>query len=123
MITSKIKELAATKAKMADLEKSIAAQLTKELAALPAQYGFASAEEFARAVLGSGGKAGKRGVTINPVGKKPRKARVEITDAMRAKVKELAEAGKTGAEIATAVGISIPSVQNVKKALGIVAKK
>ncbi|MEY2877835.1 MAG: hypothetical protein RLZZ15_215 [Verrucomicrobiota bacterium] len=123
MITSKIKELAATKAKMADLEKSIAAQLTKELAALPAQYGFASAEEFARAVLASGGKPGKRGVTMNPVGKKPRKARVEITDAMRAKVKELAEAGKTGAEIAAAVGISIPSVQNVKKALGIVAKK
>jgi hypothetical protein len=30
--------------------------------------------------------------------------------------------GKTGAQIAAAVGISLPSVQNIKKALGLVRK-
>jgi DNA-binding CsgD family transcriptional regulator len=39
---------------------------------------------------------------------------------VRAEVKKLFEAGQTGAEIANAVGISLPSVQNVKKALGLV---
>jgi hypothetical protein len=43
-----------------------------------------------------------------------------ITDETRAKVKALVEAGKTGAEIAAEVGISLPSVQNIKKALGLV---
>ena len=31
--------------------------------------------------------------------------------------------GKTGAEIAKAAGISLPSVQNIKKALGLVKKR
>ena len=41
----------------------------------------------------------------------------------RAKVKKLVEDGKTGAEIAKAAGISLPSVHNVKKSLGLVGKK
>jgi hypothetical protein len=39
---------------------------------------------------------------------------------MKLRVKELTEAGKTGPEIAAAVGISMPSVQNIKKAFGLV---
>ena len=46
-----------------------------------------------------------------------------LTDATRASVRELTEAGKTGKEIAATVGISLPSVQNIKKALGLVRKK
>ena len=42
-----------------------------------------------------------------------------ITAETKAKVKALTEAGKTGAEIAAAVGISVPSVQNIKKELGL----
>jgi hypothetical protein len=55
----------------------------------------------------------------------PRAKRTEITAAIRATVKNLVKAGKSGAEIAKAVGISSASVQNVKKALGLVktAKK
>jgi DNA-binding CsgD family transcriptional regulator len=37
-------------------------------------------------------------------------------------VKKLVKAGKSGSQIAKAVGISLPSVQNVKKALGLVKK-
>jgi len=35
-------------------------------------------------------------------------------------VKKLAKAGKTGSAIAEELGISLPSVQNIKKALGLV---
>lgn len=35
----------------------------------------------------------------------------------------MVDAGKTGAEIADVLGISVPSVQNIKKALGLVAKR
>ena len=38
----------------------------------------------------------------------------------KTEVKKLVEAKKTGAEIAKALGISLPSVQNIKKALGLV---
>jgi DNA invertase Pin-like site-specific DNA recombinase len=44
--------------------------------------------------------------------RKPRK-RAKITDETRAEVKKLAEAGKTGNEIAKALEISLPSVQNI----------
>jgi len=58
-----------------------------------------------------------------PESKGGRKPRVEITDEIRADIKKLVEAGKTGVEIAKAVGVSLPSVQNVKKALGLVGKR
>lgn len=49
--------------------------------------------------------------------------RAAITDAIRAQVRDLHRAGHTGAEIAKAVKISLPSVQNIKKALGLVRAK
>ncbi|MEO6874978.1 MAG: helix-turn-helix domain-containing protein [Opitutaceae bacterium] len=120
MVTNKIKLLETTKAKVAQLEKSIAAQLSKELAALPRKYGYKSYGDFLDAVRAVAGKglvaAGKK------VGTKRRK-RAIITAETKAKVKELAQAGKTGGEIARAVGISLPSVQNIKKELGLVKKR
>ena len=49
--------------------------------------------------------------------------RVKLPPEIEAQVKSLAEAGKTGNQIAAATGISLPSVQNLKKKLGLVAKK
>jgi DNA invertase Pin-like site-specific DNA recombinase len=130
MVPNKLKELEAARAKLASLEKSIAVELNKELAALPAQYGFSSAAEFAAAVTkAAGGRRGRKPgrkakVAAKPIaaGKKRRK-RAKITDATRAEVKKLVEAGKSGSEIARIVKISLPSVQNVKKALGLVKKR
>ncbi len=125
--------------------------MKSELAALPAQYGFASAADFAAAVTKAAGKprgrkpgnataavkpavavvvepaaavAGKHVAAAKPKApaKKKRRKRAVITDATKAEVKKLVEAGKSGGEIAKAVGISLPSVQNVKKALGLVKK-
>jgi DNA invertase Pin-like site-specific DNA recombinase len=126
MVTDKIKELDAARAKLASLEQSIADELSKELASLPAKYGFESANAFLAAVrAATGGRVARRGKGKGKAkgGKGKRRARAVITDETRAQVKKLVDAGKTGAEIAAELGISLPSVQNIKKALGLVKKR
>lgn len=126
MITAKLKELTATRAKLASLEQSIASELNAELAALPGRYGFSDASSFIAAVTAAtDGRRSRRGRPPGAGKKDPspkRRKRAKITDAMRAEVKKLVEAGKAGGAIAKAVGISLPSVQNIKKALGLVKK-
>jgi len=142
MVTDKLKELEAARAKLASLEQSIASELNKELASLPAKYGFASVEEFASAVRAASGarasapapkaaarrrgrpagSTAKKAAAAAPSGGKRRK-RAVITDETRTQVKKMVEGGKTGAEIAKNLGISLPSVQNIKKALGLVKER
>jgi hypothetical protein len=134
MVTDKLKELEAARAKLASLEQSLQSELGKELAQLPAKYGFASADEFIDAVrdaTGAGGRRARRGRRGRPpgaggaakAGGRGRRSRAVITDETRTQVKKMVEAGKTGSEIAKTVGISLPSVQNIKKALGLVKKR
>ena len=121
MIITKIRELEKAKAHAVSLEKSIAAQLTSELSELPAKYGFDNVKAFIKAVKAAGGGRKKRG--SKPVTKPNtavKRKRAKITDETRAELKTLVEAGKSGSEIAAALGISLPSVQNIKKALGLV---
>jgi len=118
MVTDKIKALAVSKAKVAELEKSIATELNRELAALPGKYGFDSLPAFFSAVRSASRGKLRGGRTVAAGGK--RRKRAVITADTKGKVKSLVEAGKTGAEIAKAVGISLPSVQNIKKDLGLV---
>jgi hypothetical protein len=122
MVTKQIKQLEAAKANLARLETAISRHLQKELAGLPRAYGFDSLKSFFRAITAAaGGKTKGRGPAKAPkAGGKKRRKRAVITDATRAAVKKLAEAGKSGAEISKEVGISLPSVQNIKKALGLV---
>jgi hypothetical protein len=126
MVTDKLKALEAARAKLASLEESIAGELSKELASLPARYGFQSVDDFVSAVSAAAGGKGRRGrkpgAAAGGPGKKRRKRSV-ITDETRAQVKKMVNDGKTGAEIAKAVGISLPSVQNIKKALGLVKER
>jgi DNA-binding CsgD family transcriptional regulator len=152
MVTDKIKELEAARAKLASLEQSIAEELNKELAGLPAKFGFGSTADFVNAVYsaaggsagsaggGSGASAGggngrrRRGrkpgrpagagaaAAKSSAGRKRRK-RAVITDETRAQVKKMVNDGKTGGEIAKSLGISLPSVQNIKKALGLVKNR
>jgi DNA invertase Pin-like site-specific DNA recombinase len=132
MVTDKLKELEAARAKLATLEQSIADELTKELSALPAKYGFASADEFLQAVgVATGGRRLRRGRRGRPAGSGRvagkgggrRRRRAVITDETRAQVKKMVNDGKTGAEVAAALKISLPSVQNIKKALGLVKSR
>jgi len=125
MVTKQIKELEATKAKMAVLEKSIAKRIRKELASLHTSYGFESLKEFIGALKKSSGPArgGRRGKPAKAAVKAKRRKRAVITDATRSAVKKLVASGKTGSQIAKALGISLPSVQNIKKALGLVKSR
>jgi len=125
MSNDTIKKIEEYKSRLAALEQ----ELYAELAQLPRRYGFANADEFIAAIRRSTGvKKGRKTAAAKPAkagkpakaAKGGRKARVKITPEIEAQVKELAEAGKTGAEIVKATGISLPSVQNLKKKLGLV---
>jgi len=99
MVTDKLKELEAAKAKMADLVKAVEAERNKELKTLPEKYGFDNVGDFINALrAAAGGRTGKRGTK--------RRRRAVITDETRAQVKKLVAGGKTGAEIADSLGIS-----------------
>jgi hypothetical protein len=118
MVTDKIKELASAIARVERLENELASELPKELAKLPGQYGFGDIGSFIRALKSSAAtKSGRPAKAKKAV---VRRKRAQITDATRAMVKKLVGAGKTGSQIAKALGISLPSVQNIKKALGLV---
>jgi len=127
MVIDKLKQLEAAKAHLAELQRAVAQQLRRELSGLPAKYGFDSVKEFIAALTaatagkGKGrGKASAKAAAGGAPKKSSRRKRAVITDATRGEVKKLSEAGKTGSEIAKTVGISLPSVQNIKKALGLV---
>ncbi|MEY4005991.1 MAG: hypothetical protein RLZZ221_2087 [Verrucomicrobiota bacterium] len=130
MLLNKLNQLKAARAKVASLEKSIENKLNRELAALPEKYGFETAAELAEAIIRASGQGAVRGGGKRR-GRKPGKAkaaggrrkRAKITDEMREQVKKMVAEGKTGSEIAKAVGISLPSVQNIKKAAGLVNKR
>jgi hypothetical protein len=115
MIISSVKELNDTKAKVARLEQALA----KELASLPSAYGFESLKEFVAAIKAAGGGGKRAGRPKEATAPKTRK-RARITDSIRAKVGKLVKARQTGSQIAKALKISLPSVQNIKKALGLV---
>lgn len=108
--SNKLKEIEAARARLAKLEADASAEIRGELATLPARYGFDNAWAFNKAV--------RRACGVTSA--KPRKARVVITPDMIEHVAELARNGIVGNRIAQAVGISLPSVNNIKKQLGLV---
>lgn len=121
MLLNKLNQLKAARAKVASLEQSIQNKLNRELAALPEKYGFESAADLAKAiVVASGKRPGRKAAKAKADGGGRRRKRAKITDAIREEVKKMVEAGKTGGEISKSVGISLPSVQNIKKQLGLV---
>jgi len=116
-------KLAALKKQVATLESQLSRNSNK-LLKLPGKFGFKSMDAFISALQAA---AGGRGQTKLPGGKAGaatgRKPRAKITDETKAKGKALVGQEKTGAEIAKALNISLPSVQNIKKELGLVQKR
>jgi len=121
MIDKKIQKLNAARAKVAALEHAIANERLKELATLPAKYGFGDVVSFIKALKSAVGSAkvgrGVAAASAKPAGAVKRK---HITPEAKAKVAELLAEGKSGSEVAARVGISLPSVQKIKKELGLV---
>lgn len=127
MVTEVVKELEAARAKVAELESSLAKAQKQKLAGLPKEYGFDNLADFIKAIKSAGtgggrgrGRAAKPAAASSSSSKKQRSKRARITPEVKEKVKAAVNAGKTGAEIAKEFGISVPSVQNIKKEFGLV---
>ena len=124
MVTTKLKQLEAVRAKLAHLEKTVETELRQELATLHEQYGFTDLKSFFKAVRAATGSGIRKAGRPKKTAASPKtRKRAKITAAIRARVKKLVKAGKTGSQIAKDVGVSLPSVQNIKKAAGLVKSR
>ncbi len=119
-----IAELEKAKAKLAQAEAKLSADRVSALAKLPSDYGYDSLNEFIKALKAAAGKAGKGKKASKTAGKTAKKAgkrtRAKITPEIKQQVIAAVQAGTPGAKIAKDFGISLPSVQNIKKEAGLV---
>jgi hypothetical protein len=121
MVTAKIKQLNEFQTKVDALKKAIASQLKSDLSSLHKKYGFETPLALIKAIKASaGGKRPGRVAKAASTGGKKKRKRAKITPEMKQKLKGMVDAGKTGTVIAKSLGISLPSVQNIKKELGLV---
>lgn len=120
MVTDKLKKLQKYQREMAKIEKEIAG-FDRKLLALPGKFGFKTVDALVDALRAAaktgGGKASSAAPKATASGRKPRAV---ITPETKQKVKAMVADDKTGAQIAKALNISLPSVQNIKKELGLV---
>ncbi len=124
MVTEKIKELAVLKAKAAKLEAKVIAERTAELAALPEDYGYDNLKAFIKALKqAAGGKRGPKKATKGKVGRPKKRRRAKVTPEIKAQVKAAVEGGKSGSAIAKEFGVSVQTVQNIKKSFGLVKSR
>jgi DNA-binding NarL/FixJ family response regulator len=133
MVIKSLKELKAAKARVEKLEAEVAQALEQRLTGLPEELGFDSIEELIAGLRSVAGKpvakkAGRKAKAPKAKapkaeGKGKRGRRARITPEMKEQVKTLVNEGRSGAEIAKALKISLPSVQNIKKAFGLVKSR
>ncbi len=119
MVTDKIKALAELKAQAAKLEARVMIEREAALASLPEKYGYESLKAFIKALKQAAG--GKRKAKRQGKPGRPRKRkRAKITAEIKAQVKAAVESGESGSAIAKSLGVSVQSVQNIKKEFGLV---
>ncbi len=106
-LTNQEQELEQLKAAVAAKEAEIAQNRHAQLAHLPAQYGFKNAKEFCKAVLSVSVK--KRGSLRDP----------QFKDSVISALK----GGMKGSEAARQFGLSVATIQNLKKAAGLVTAR
>ncbi|MEK7234874.1 MAG: helix-turn-helix domain-containing protein [Elusimicrobiota bacterium] len=127
MITKKIKELESLRSKAADLQSQIESERKSELAILPHEYGYDSLKEFIKALKAAAGSRrkgrGRKMTSKKAASKSGKRTYTKITPVMKAKVIAAVKADKTGSAIVKEFGLSLPSVQNIKKAAGLVKKR
>ena len=119
-------EIKLAKSKLAAAEEKLVIARTSALNKLPSDFGFKSLKDFIKALKAASGKA-KKGTSAKPA-KAPKKekktkapkGRTKLTAELKAQVVEAFKANKTAAEICAAFGISIPSIQKIKKDAGLV---
>ncbi len=117
MAVDTLKAITRKKAELAGLEQQYAIEQHKKLAGLHKEAGFGSTVELIAALKGLVSKQkpgiGKKN-TVLQSGK-----RTKITAPMRAKIVAALKGGAKGTAVAEEYGISIPSIQNIKKENGL----
>lgn len=107
-IEAKQAEIAALEAAAVEASAAEAAATKAKVDALPAHFGLATLGEVIKLIRKTGKVAGKRG------------KRSKVTDVHRETIKRMVAEEKTGAEMAKETGLSLPTVQSIKKELGLV---
>ena len=123
MKSNKLKQLNDARKMVAQLEQEIQRERAQKLKNAHLDYGFEDRQELIKALQTMGRNSSSRGSAATAPAKKrgrKKRGRAKITPEIKQRVKALAGEGKTGAAIAREVGISLPSVQNIKKELGLV---
>lgn len=119
-----IAELEKQKAKLLQAEAKLTADRVAALARLPGDYGYEDLNDFIAALKAAAGKGrkGKPGRKAGAKAAKPAKrTRARITPEVKQQVIAALQAeGASGAKVAKQFGISLPSVQNIKKEAGLV---
>jgi hypothetical protein len=125
MLTPKMQQLATYKAKVEKLEKSISAERVALLRRIHTEAGFDSREELIAALreLGGGGKRGPKPGKGAGKGRGGRKKRATITTELRDQIIAAVKAGGTGNAVASKYGVSLPTVQNIKRDAGLTKKR
>lgn len=121
MVTDIISQLEEAKARVSEIEANLAKQRESRLPTLHREFGFETAEELIAALRIMGGKKGRGRPVVTTSPRRGKRAR--ITPEMKQQLKSLVEEGKTGQQIAKELGISLPSVQNIKKEFGLVKSR
>jgi len=105
-------------------------KIRRSLSKLPQQFGYSSISELISALqeIEAGERSKKPYGSFKlqkkaAVGAVKRKKRAKVTPEMVKMVEEMVKAEKTGNEIAKTLKVSLPTVQNIKKKLGLVKKR
>jgi hypothetical protein len=114
MVTNKLRVLQKYEQKVDALRREID-RFRHELRSLPGKHGFGSMAAFIKELRRADTSGSKAGTG--------RRKRAKITPETKQKVKALVAAKKTGRKIAAQLGISLPSVQNIKRELGLVKRR
>lgn len=109
MLNSKIKEIEEYKEKIAQLEEAIEAERRAQLMNLHAELGYQNPQKLIEA-LQEATRASRKG------------KRTVISEELRDQIKQALLAGNSGAATAREFGVSVPTIQNIKKELGLVKK-
>jgi DNA invertase Pin-like site-specific DNA recombinase len=126
MLSNKFKEIQQYKAKLVEMEKAVLAERETQLKRLHLDMGFASQVELIKALRTAGSapatKPGRKRKPAAAPAKKASRKRAKITPELRQKIVEAIVAGGKGGAVARKFGVSVPTVQNIKKAAGLVKK-
>ncbi len=121
MLTPKIQALAQFKAKVEKLERSIKAERRALLARLHEEVGLESRDALIKAlreVADPGPRRAPKGRPARPAGTAKRR-RTTITPELRDAIIAAVKGGATGGAAAARFKVSLPTVQNIKRAAGL----